>query len=509
MSEKTKIAWTDSTINFWSGCTKVSPGCANCYAEALSNRQLGNIGKWGKDAPRKLHESAFKLALRLNKKPWICDRCGHAQHPCPITSPCQPHDAPSARCMGCGAMHESWHRRRIFSLSLGDWLDNEVPVEWLARMLDTIRQCDQVTWILCTKRPENFFSRLIEVDKFLSCGYPAHHENTIQRSVPLRIGEVGGTENRQAGPHLEIEKAVRETVAGRNPFNKMPDDKGRVVQRSVSSSQGDAKRSEEICGSGKAGLASFQGINPAGIDRESQGRNKDQQSPKQFGIGDTERTDAAPLSKTWVQGDRPSGNKELGNSPDRTRRDSNASTPSERGINSVASESVYSKPECGMDDLHRENVEASALKKWVTRWLQCVPPKNVILLTSVENQPMADKRIPELLKIPAACRGLSLEPLLSAVEISRFLEGEDAAGWRTEPNGIDWLIIGGESGPKAREFQLDWGASLIRQGKAAGVPVFFKQAGSNPNGLRGLYGKKGADVNQWPKEFRVQEWPKI
>ena len=47
MSEKTKISWCDSTINFWEGCTKVSPGCANCYAEARDKRFTG--GKlWGK-----------------------------------------------------------------------------------------------------------------------------------------------------------------------------------------------------------------------------------------------------------------------------------------------------------------------------------------------------------------------------------------------------------------------------------------------------------------------------
>ena len=47
MSEQTKIAWCDSTVNFWSGCTKVSPGCAHCYAEALSNRGLGTPGRGG------------------------------------------------------------------------------------------------------------------------------------------------------------------------------------------------------------------------------------------------------------------------------------------------------------------------------------------------------------------------------------------------------------------------------------------------------------------------------
>jgi protein gp37 len=148
MSQKTKIEWADSTVNFWSGCTKVSAGCAHCYAEALSNRKLGNIGGWGKGAPRKRHRSAFNLALRLNKQPWICDECGMG------------HAVPGQICMTPDCQCETRHRRRVFSLSLGDWLDPEVPIEWLAEMLDTIRRCDQLEWLLVTKRPELWHSRM-------------------------------------------------------------------------------------------------------------------------------------------------------------------------------------------------------------------------------------------------------------------------------------------------------------------------------------------------------------
>lgn len=76
MGEQTKISWTDSTCNFWSGCTKVSAGCANCYAEGLSKRGLPAIGGWGKGAERKRSKSAVKDALAYNRKPWICDECG-------------------------------------------------------------------------------------------------------------------------------------------------------------------------------------------------------------------------------------------------------------------------------------------------------------------------------------------------------------------------------------------------------------------------------------------------
>lgn len=146
MSEQTDIAWTDSTINFWSGCTKVSAGCANCYAETLAKR-FDTFGKWGTGAPRKLHESAFKLAKKLAKRPFVCDECGKAfptgkeECDCAIT----------------------FHRRRIFANSMSDWLDPEVPIEWLARMLDVIRKTPKCDWLLVTKRPEHFTNQLLRV----------------------------------------------------------------------------------------------------------------------------------------------------------------------------------------------------------------------------------------------------------------------------------------------------------------------------------------------------------
>jgi protein gp37 len=154
MSEQTKISWCDSTVNFWSGCTKVSAGCAHCYAETLSKCQMTNLqgistlGKWGPGAPRKLHESAFKLAHRLNRKPWVCD-CGTVSY--------QIHHDGMVACPKCLA---GYHRRQIFSLSLGDIWDPEVPVETLARVLDTMRQCNQVTWLLLSKRPELWHERI-------------------------------------------------------------------------------------------------------------------------------------------------------------------------------------------------------------------------------------------------------------------------------------------------------------------------------------------------------------
>lgn len=114
--------------------------------------------------------------------------------------------------------------------------------------------------------------------------------------------------------------------------------------------------------------------------------------------------------------------------------------------------------------------------------------ENVWLGTSVENQQTADERIPELLKIPAAVRFLSCEPLLGEVDLNEYLgcgwDGE--GGWRNCPqhlsgkidcSGVDWVIVGGESGPNARPMHPDWVRSLRDQCQAANVPFLFKQWG--------------------------------
>lgn len=353
MSEQSKIEWCDATANFWTGCTKVSAGCANCYAEARDKRHLIEpVDHWGKGAPRLKSKSAVKDCRRWNQQPWICNQCGQSfSDPDGILE--------AKKCFHTGG----FHRRRVFSLSLGDWLDPEVPIEWLAEMLDTIRRCDQLIFILCTKRPELWSKRLREV-----------------------------------------------------------------------------------------------------------------------------------LDWDWEQ-------------PQQSR---------------------FS--------------QGRSFHYWLCDWqARQIPPKNIWLLTSVENQAAADERIPALLKIPAVVRGLSLEPLLEPVNLGLLRSPKGGRGY------FDWLIIGGESGPGAREFNVSWADSLIAQGRAAGVPVLVKQLGSNcvtdnanlhdwpddaeligggdassPSGtatgasqpLEGFAAArvkfkhpKGGDWNEWPEELRVRQFP--
>jgi protein gp37 len=116
---------------------------------------------------------------------------------------------------------------------------------------------------------------------------------------------------------------------------------------------------------------------------------------------------------------------------------------------------------------------------WVAlEWSEGRPPANVWMGTSVEDQAAADQRIPHLLAVPAAKRFLSCEPLLGPVDLSPWVPiPERVYGAQRTGLGIDWVICGGESGPKARPMHPDWARSLRDQCQAAGVAFLFKQWG--------------------------------
>jgi len=161
-----------------------------------------------------------------------------------------------------------------------------------------------------------------------------------------------------------------------------------------------------------------------------------------------------------------------------------------------------------------ENVMRYARDMWC-RFDDSYPlPPNVWLGVSVEDQATADERIPHLLRVPATIRFLSVEPLLGPVDLM-LLGGQRI-------HGVDWVIVGGESGHGARRFELDWARSIQSQCDKANVPWFFKQAGSNPHDwdtgdppnyippeivpLR-LIDRKGGDMSEFPNNLQVREFP--
>lgn len=151
--QNTAIQWTDHTVNFWWGCTKVSRACQHCYAESVANvfgkRLFGEVPRWGAGKPRfERLESARKGALKIQKK------AQRAHHEAAVMRQHGLHETLKER-------HEALVvRPRVFVNSMSDWLDDEVPLEWLAFLLETLAMCPNVDFQLLTKRPEKWKPRV-------------------------------------------------------------------------------------------------------------------------------------------------------------------------------------------------------------------------------------------------------------------------------------------------------------------------------------------------------------
>lgn len=116
-------------------------------------------------------------------------------------------------------------------------------------------------------------------------------------------------------------------------------------------------------------------------------------------------------------------------------------------------------------------------------WLPAYQPQFIWLGTSCENQKTADERIPILREVPAAVRFLSVEPLLEPIEL--------------DLTGIQWVIVGGESGPNRRPMEIAWLRSIVEQCSIAGVPVWVKQDSAFRPGTQGRI----------PDELWIHEFP--
>ena len=185
---------------------------------------------------------------------------------------------------------------------------------------------------------------------------------------------------------------------------------------------------------------------------------------------------------------------------------------------------------------------AIAARQWADN-----PRSNIWLGVSAEDQQRADERIPLLLDTPAAVRFISAEPLLGSLDLTAIRHDDqfDKTGpqWLNALSGLtyfsdgdpglraphlDWVIVGGESGPRSRPFDVAWALSLRDQCEAAGVAFFMKQLGAKPHlAPRGLeYGitykgapftvpgafvrmkhSHGSDMAEWSEDLRVREFP--
>jgi protein gp37 len=219
----------------------------------------------------------------------------------------------------------------------------------------------------------------------------------------------------------------------------------------------------------------------------------------------------------------------------------------------------YARELAGLEPKWRAHRLASALgfggkfSQSTTADLQW-PLPNVWLGVSAEDQQRAYERIPLLLQTPAAVRFVSAEPLLGPIDLEavplpggaekwyglkgvaqpigeKDSEPDDWKYWTRRESRLDWVIVGGESGSRARPCDVEWIRSIVAQCRSASVPVFVKQLGSEayreadraevtPHAVFGdevlrysepeeldLNDSKGGDPAEWPEDLRVRQFP--
>lgn len=140
--------------------------------------------------------------------------------------------------------------------------------------------------------------------------------------------------------------------------------------------------------------------------------------------------------------------------------------------------------------------------------------ENVWLGATVVNQEEVDRDIPKLDLFRSRVRWLSIEPQLEPIDLGPWLDrGATADNGRREFEPfVDWVITGGESGPHARPYDMNWARRLIRQCKESNVPCFVKQLGAKPYEADSAFiwqleDAKGGDPAEWPDDLQVQEFP--
>lgn len=145
MSENTKIEWCDHTFNPWIGCTKVGPGCDNCYAKAdFEDRKHRVI--WGAGNQRSRTSIAnWKQPVKWNRQAGIMQNAWEIG--------VQMHDGDESACIAAGFIKPQ--RPKVFCASLADVFDNAVPTEWRMDLFELISATPNLDWLILTKRIGN------------------------------------------------------------------------------------------------------------------------------------------------------------------------------------------------------------------------------------------------------------------------------------------------------------------------------------------------------------------
>ena len=189
MAEKTGIAWCDRTFNPWIGCTKVSEGCAHCYAEA-QNKRYRWVDQWGPQGTRRRTSAEnWKKVERWNAEKWLECECGwRGPHKDTMEMTTRMNgyfrSCTNVECKG----KANSTRQRVFVGSLMDvFEDRPELVEWRDDLLDLVVRCANLDFLFLTKRPENALPMTREWawPKNIWMGTTVENQEQVKRLIPL------------------------------------------------------------------------------------------------------------------------------------------------------------------------------------------------------------------------------------------------------------------------------------------------------------------------------------
>ena len=443
MAAQTGIKWTDSTFNSWWGCTKVGPACDHCYAEGVDKRTGEN--HWGHGAKRRLlSEHARNEPYRWQKQ---ADKF-FAEH---------------------------GRDRRVFTLSMGDLFDNEIPAKWRNDHMGTMEACDRLQWQVCTKRvsnlpkmifpawetswPQNIgvlvtivtqseadrdLPRLINYKRrfgipWVGVSYePAQEAVDFSRfmsSDPIHVETYkthgrdrlsGGLERGIADRSRREGLACLGTSSGqverRNPLDTMRETARGARSGGLLDGARNGEREEIECSSFEVGMAPLQRPNTGRFDDQSQGWSEEEKSSVEFGAGDLFGTAASRAARP-----------ESGHAGSDRNEKQHGKTDVESGLGDTQGASVRGADTSGsgsFSDQHSPSVADTS------------PPPS--------------------------------------------------------PDGLDVIIFGGKSGPQwnDRPFSLNWAYRVADDCAALGCSFFFKQvAAFRPTD------------DMIPADLMIRQWP--
>lgn len=436
----TKIPWTNEVWNCVRGCSKVSAGCKNCYAEKMANRL---------SYPGGPYEGLAKDGKWTGKVRFVLEKLHKPLH---------------------------WRKpRMVFVASMGDPFHEKLSDEEIGAMFAVMAACPQHRFQVLTKRPERMRDLLTReafpgivakaADQIMVADEIAHMGPELQKPIP-------------GYPGYYVTDRGRVLSAKRGEFEALRPDEGEQGHRRVQLHRQDAGRYGDRFLVHHLVLEAFVGPSPHGA---SQTCHRD----------GNPRNNALPNLRWGSQSDNWSDRKRHGHGRSYAKLDRRRVRQIRRDYRNGWSRTELAT-RFGVSETQITNIVTNAQWKERADW----PLPQVWLGVTTENQEMADERIPLLLECPAAVRFVSIEPMLGPVDLERIrfastghqhdaLRGgtwTDDYGFVNHsdfPATLDWIIAGCEKigNRLGRPMDLDWVRDLRDQCKDCDTaPFFLKQA---------------------------------